>query len=454
MDSNFHFGFKHLPDGNILLLGPDGSSICCDETGRILLGSNGQPMTIKQQREKKQQSYSAEETKVPLGEYRKLLEELFRPRLNLRTMEIEFQGTEISEEEFESLNVTLVENEGLRFQKGDMQAVVRAIARKAAYDPVHTYLNSLGTVEGPVLTDEEWDQIAVLALDLGDSWSRKVVQKQLLSAVARVFDPGCKVDYCLILHGAQGLGKSSYFRALAGEFFTDSMGGLDNIKDDLMIMHRSWFAEWSEADQVFVGANKAERIKRFVSTQEDAFRIPYGRSTHSFKRRGILCGTTNRDDWANDPSGNRRFPVLSPPSINTEWIEANRDRIWARVMVEYRKGQRWWFTKEEEDKISQEAAKYAPEDPNADRILTALRAMPDRWFCAHEVASIHLQWPEDRIDRKSLNAVARILNAISTQGVISERKYHEPVNPSHGSKGSKRVWCLPTQSTQITQLDT
>ncbi len=111
-----------------------------------------------------------------------------------------------------------------------MQAVVRAIARKAAYDPVHTYLNSLGTVEGPVLTDEEWDQIAVLALDLGDSWSRKVVQKQLLSAVARVFDPGCKVDYCLILHGAQGLGKSSYFRALAGEFFTDSMGGLDNIK--------------------------------------------------------------------------------------------------------------------------------------------------------------------------------------------------------------------------------
>jgi predicted P-loop ATPase len=440
MDSNFHFGFKHLPDGNILLLGPDGSSICCDETGRILLGSNGQPMTIKQHREKKQQSYSAEETKVPLREYRKLLEELFRPRLNLRTMEIEFSGTEISEEEFESLNVTLVENEGLRFQKGDMQAVVRAIARKAAYDPVHTYLNSLGTVEGPVLTDEEWDQIAVLALNLGDSWSRKVVQKQLLSAVARVFEPGCKVDYCLILHGVQGLGKSSYFRALAGEYFTDSMGGLDNIKDDLMIMHRSWFAEWSEADQVFVGANKAERIKRFVSTQEDAFRIPYGRSTHSFKRRGILCGTTNRDDWANDPSGNRRFPVLSPPSINTEWIEANRDKIWARVMVEYRKGQRWWFTKEEEEIISQKTAEYAPINDECENAWEWLKSHSGEWVSTKDLMIEALGRDPEQIRQKEVSAFSRQMSGLQQRGALKENRNYMPRKALSGTRIRTTCW--------------
>ncbi len=451
MDSNFHFGFRQLPDGNVLLLGPDGSSILVDDTGRIRLGSDGHPMTIKQANEKKTKSYSSEETKVPLGEYHNLLEELFHPRLNLRTMELEFDGREIPEEEFESLNVTLVKNEGLRFQKGDLQSVLRALARKSAYDPVHTYLNGLGVVGGPVLSDEEWDQIAVLALDLGDSWSRNVVQKQLLSAVARVFDPGCKVDYCLILHGGQGLGKSSYFRALAGEYFTDSMGGLDNIKDDLMIMHRSWFAEWSEADQVFVGANKAERIKRFVSTQEDAFRIPYGRSTHSFKRRGVLCGTTNRDDWANDPSGNRRFPVLAPPAINTEWIEQNRDRIWARVMVEYRKGQRWWFTKEEEEVISQKAADYAPEDPHAERMHEQLRACPGRWFSAQELACLALNWEAERIDKRTLNAVARSLHALKDPHCVTERRSHCPVNPSHGGKGTRRVWAYMAPSTQSTQ---
>ena len=451
MDSNFHFGFKHLPNGDVLLLGPDGSSICCDASGRLRVGPDGNPMTLNQWNEQKTKSYSSKEEKVPLGEYHDVLNNLFHPRLNLRSLEIEFDGSPVTEESFESLNVTLVRDHGLRFKKADMQSVLRSLARDSAYDPIERYLNSLGIEGGPVLSDEEWDQISVLALGLGDSWSRKVVQKQLLSAAARVMDPGCKVDYCLILHGGQGAGKSTYFQALAGDHFTDSMGGLDNVKDDLMIMHRAWFAEWSEADQVFVGANKAEKIKRFVSAREDAFRIPYGRTTQVFKRRGVLCGTTNREDWANDPTGNRRFPVLSPTAIDTDWITANRDRIWARVVVELRKGGKWWFSKEEEAHISQEAAKYAPEDPNADRVLTALRAMPDRWFCAHEVAAIHLQWPDERIDKKSLNAVARILNALSTQGVISERKYHDPVNPSHGSKGSKRVWSLPTQSTQLTQ---
>ena len=440
MDSNFHFGFRQLPDGNVLLLGPDGSSILVDDTGRIRLGSNGQPMTINQLNEKKTKSYSSEETKVPLGEYHNLLNELFHPRLNLRTMELEFEGREITEEEFESLNVTLVKNEGLKFQKGDMQSVLRSLARQSEYDPVKTYLNSLGVVDGPVLSDEEWDQIAVLALDLGDSWSRNVVQKQLLSAVARVMDPGCKVDYCLILHGGQGLGKSSYFRALAGEYFTDSMGGLDNIKDDLMIMHRSWFAEWSEADQVFVGANKAERIKRFVSTQEDSFRVPYGRSNHVFKRRGILCGTTNRDDWANDPSGNRRFPVLSPPAINIDWIEANRDRIWARVMVEYRKGARWWFTKEEEEVISQKTAEYAPINDECENAWEWLKSHSNEWVSTKDLMIEALGRDPEQIRQKEVSAFSRQMSGLQSRGALKENRNYMPRKALSGTRIRTTCW--------------
>ena len=451
MDSNSFFGFRRLPDGNVLLLGPDGSAICVDDSGRIRLGSNGQPMTINQVKAKKAKSYSQEEVKVPLGEYHDRLEELFHPRMNLRTMELELNGVPTSEEEFESLNVTLVREHGLKFQKTDMQSVLRSLAQKSAYDPIHRYLDGLGVEGAPILSDDEWDQIAVLALGLGDSWSRKVVQKQLLSAAARVFDPGCKVDYCLILHGQQGSGKSTYFRALAGEHFTDSMGNLDNIKDDLMTMHGAWFSEWSEADQVFVGANKAERIKRFVSTQEDRFRVPYGRTSHAFKRRGILCGTTNRDDWANDPSGNRRFPVLSPPAIDIDWITENRDRIWSRVVVEFRKGSRWWFTKEEEAIISQRAAEYAPEDPHAERMFEQLRACPGRWFSAQELGCLALGWEPEKIDKRSLNAVARSLHAVQDPQCVTDRRSHCPVNPSHGGKGTRRVWAYIPVITQSTQ---
>lgn len=442
MDSNFHFGFRHLPNGDVLLLGPDGSSICCDASGRIRVGSDGNPMTIKQHNEQKTKSYSSKEEKVPLAEYHDVLRDLFHPRLNLRSLEIECNGESLTEESFESLNVTLARDHGLLFKKADMQSVLRSLARDEAYDPIERYLNSLGVEGGPVLTDEEWDQIAVLALGLTDSWSRLVVQKQLLSAVARVMDPGCKVDYCLILFGEQGAGKSSYFRALAGDHFTDSMGSLDNVKDDLMVMHRSWFSEWAEADQVFVGRDKSEKIKRFVSTQEDAFRLPYGRSTHMFKRKGILCGTTNRDDWANDPTGNRRFPVLAPKAIDTDWITANRDQIWARAVVEYRKGGRWWFSKEEEAVITKTTAEYAPLNDECEMAWEWLSSHSGEWVSTRDLMIEALGRDPEQIRQRDVSAFCRQMSVLLQRGALKENRNYLSRKALAGGRLRTTCWCL------------
>ena len=440
MDSNFCFTVRHLPDGKALLCDGEGHPVLVGPTGRIQLNKHGQPMIYQAEKSAPASTGHSEETKVPLAEYRSLIKQLYQPRLNLRTQQLEINGEEINEAEFEELHVHAVEKHSLRFRKGDFQAVCRALAWRASYDPVEAYIKGLGMEGAPILTDEEWDQIAVLALGLTDSWSRTVVQKFLLSAVARAMDPGCKVDFCLLLYGAQGLGKSSFFQALGGDFFSDSMGDLSDKKDDLMVLHRNWINEWSEADQIFVGANKAERIKRFVSSQEDSFRAPYGRTTQAFKRRSILCGTTNRDDWANDPTGNRRFPVLAPTEIDVEWITTNRDRIWGRATVEWRRGARWWFLKEEEQLITEQAARYSPEDPHAEAMLEQLRACPNRWFSTQELAMLALEWDKAQITKRSMSALARSLHALSDPCVSSERRTHTPVNPSHGLKGTRKVW--------------
>ena len=446
MDSNFSFSVRTLPNGGLLLCSPDGAPVLVDASGRIRLDKNNQPMTYTGTSPAIEAAKQSKENRVDLADYFEVLSVLYQPRLNLRSQQLELNGSEIGEEEFEALHVACLRDNQLQFKKGDMQAVIRAIARSAAYDPVHTYLSSLGVEGGPVLDDEEWDQIAVLTLGLADSWSRTVVQKFLLAAVARVMEPGCQVHQCLILHGRQGLGKSTFFRVLGGDFFSDSMGNLDEKKDDLMIMHRTWINEWSEADQIFVGANKAEKIKRFVSASDDSFRSPYGRTTQKWLRRSVLCGTTNRDDWANDPSGNRRFPVLSPKEINTQWLTEHRDRVWARAVVEYRRGRRWWFEEEEELLISRQAANYTPDDPVAERLLNQLQVAPGRWFSTQELAMLALDWEQKECTKKSLGSLARSLQALATSCVTSDRRSHTPLNPSHGLKGTKKVWAyIPDQ---------
>ena len=400
-------------------------------------------MTLNDVKPQQAARKQTEPVKVPLEEYPDLVKSLFSPRLNLRSQQIEISGKEISEEEFESLHIYAAQTHGLKFRKSDLQAQVRANARQASYDPVQQYLSGLGCEGGPCLTDEEWDQIAVLALGLEDSWSRLVVQKWLISAIARAMDPGCKVDYCLILHGGQGLTKSSFFNAIGGDFFSDSMDNLENKKDDLLILHRNWICEWSEADQVFVGANKAERIKRFVSSREDTFRAPYGRTTQCFPRRSILCGTTNRDDWANDPTGNRRFPVLSPPVCNIAWIEENRERILSRAVVAWRSGQQWWFTKEEEARITRETAEYAATNDEVEMVWEFLKRVKGEWWSTRDLMLKALGREAGTIKQSEVSQLTRALNVLTHRGCLKDRRNYQGRTGQSPSRIKANCWMVP-----------
>ncbi|GIR24992.1 MAG: hypothetical protein CM15mP39_08030 [Synechococcus sp.] len=62
-----------------------------------------------------------------------------------------------------------------------------------------------------------------------------------------------------------------------------------------------------EIDSV-VGKRESETLKKFLSAQVDNVRKPYGRGVETLQRTCGIVGTTNRDDFIKDPTGNRRFP--------------------------------------------------------------------------------------------------------------------------------------------------
>ncbi|WP_457766941.1 VapE domain-containing protein [Cyanobium sp. ULC065] len=135
------------------------------------------------------------------------------------------------------------------------------------------------------------------------------------------------VHTCLVSASeAQGIGKSEFWKILGGEWFSDSLGDLRDIREDRIQLHSAWIHEWGEIDNI-IGKRESETLKRFVSCSQVDCRRPYGRGVEHLKRSCGLVGTTNRRDFMKDPTGNRRLPVIHIQSVALPLVRANRDRI-------------------------------------------------------------------------------------------------------------------------------
>ena len=121
--------------------------------------------------------------------------------------------------------------------------------------------------------------------------------------------------------GQQGARKSSFWKALGGNFFSDALRDIQS-KDDLMVLHRSWIMEWAELDHI-TNKRHAGQVKAFLSQSTDMFRVPYGKATEAFPRRGIIVGSTNRDEFLVDDTGNRRFWVIPVEATHSKPIDVD-----------------------------------------------------------------------------------------------------------------------------------
>ena len=213
---------------------------------------------------------------------------------------------------------------------------VQTAARDHPFHPVKTYLQSL-----------HWDGVERvnrwLSTYLGANdtdYSRAVGSRWLISAVARIFNPGAKADCCLILEGPQGIRKSTALRTLAGEYFTDELADLGS-KDAAMQTRGVWIIELSELDGL--GHGEVARIKAFISRTTDRYRPPYGMRLVESPRQCVFGGTVNHGSYLRDETGGRRFWPIVCGSIDSAALAKDRDQLWAETKVKFESGQVWWL---------------------------------------------------------------------------------------------------------------
>ncbi|MBB4287682.1 VapE domain-containing protein [Roseospira goensis] len=268
---------------------------------------------------------------------------------------------------------------------------VAAYARGQAIHPVRDYLDGL-TWDGTPRLDT-WLSTYVGAEDT--RLTRAFGARWMISAVARIRQPGCKADHMLVLEGPQGLKKSTAFKTLCGEaWFTDELAEVGS-KDAAMQLQGAWVVEMAELDAM----SKAEtgRIKAFLTRTTDRYRPPYGRHTIEVPRQAVLCGTVNHETWLKDETGGRRFwPVKAGATgpIDLDGLAQARDQLWGEAVARFAAGEPWWL--DQRDLVSDAAAAQ-----DAKRVSDAWEEKIDRWL-THTTERIKVgydTWENREIER-------------------------------------------------------
>lgn len=284
-----------------------------------------------------------------------------------------------------------------------------AVLTRHSYHPIRDYLNGLTWDGVPRL-----DRIIIDYMGAEDSeLNRAMSRKHFVAAVARVFNPGCKYDYCLIMSGAEGIGKSTLLRVMGGRWFNDSITTLEG-KEGMEQLRRAWVVELGELSSI--KRSDVEQVKAHLSKQVDIYRAAYARRVLEHPRQCVFCGTTNEALFLKGDTGNRRFwviPVVAELRKYKDWSEAirrDRDQLWAEAVHYYKQGEPLYLSEELEAQAKQRQQNF--NDDNDDPIV----AMLDKYLNT----LLPVNW--DTMDIQARRSYLRDPDPLQAEGTVKRDK--------------------------------
>lgn len=170
----------------------------------------------------------------------------------------------------------------------------------------------------------------------------RAVSAYLWTALAgRVLSPGCKADMVPIFVGNQGVGKSTAVAALAPapEFFAEISFA---EKDDNLSrkMRGKLVAEIGELRGLHT--KELEAIKAFITRTHENWVPKFREFETSFPRRLVFIGTTNKDQFLADETGNRRWLPVRVGRVDVRKVREVAPLCWAEAALRFQQGGVLW----------------------------------------------------------------------------------------------------------------
>ena len=267
-----------------------------------------------------------------------------------------------------------LQHEGIYVKVNEAGLAAQTVAMENRVNPVRDYLESLKW-DGTKRTDE------LFPLYFGaetNNYAREIGRRFLIAAAARVLSPQpVKSDCVPVLEGPQGSFKSTAVNKLFHPWFTDHLPDL-TTKDAYLQLAGVWCVELGEMDTI--SRASITKVKAFLSSEVDRYRLPYGRRAIDVPRHNVFVGTVNKDQYLLDETGARRFWPVRCGIIRVDELARDRDQLWAEAVSQLRAGAAWWLDSPElNQEAKREQSARFESDPWDELIVPWLRNPQERY---------------------------------------------------------------------------
>jgi predicted P-loop ATPase len=225
------------------------------------------------------------------------------------------------------------------------------------YDPFQFYLNHL-----PPWNEDMDDYIMELAMSVivkGEAEEQllfcQCLKKWLVGMVACWLDPKVVNNVILVLIGAQGSYKTTWFSYLLPPelraYFRIKTNASRMTKDDLLALTQYGLVCYEELDTM--GNRELNELKSAVTMPTIDERPAYGRYHEHRRHLASFCGTGNNVQFLSDPTGNRRWLPFEVDTIQSPLMfPFNYAGIYSQARRLYRDGFQYWFSQAEIQRLN------------------------------------------------------------------------------------------------------
>ena len=389
-------------------------------------------------RPKKSASDAAKEREEDVRQVKEILKDLRKNELTGAIEYTDSTGRTVSLQgnDLDLMTTKLACEFGVFIVEPRIKSAIQYAAQKNSYCPIRRYLDHCSSNAKP---HEAWDRIGEVFLGNKHNIATLAMQRMMIGAVARAYNPGCSMSWLPILVGAQGVGKSMFARNLVPPaLFSEVTTPLDTLMKEQYRLHVAWLLELPEIDNYF-NIRNIENFKNLITTRADEVRRPYASLPERLFRRFVLIGTTNRNQFLVDSTGNRRFvPLEIGGGFQIPWKQLvdERDSLWAAAVEAYRSGVGYEFNSGEIAAISEYIQEFGDPDPWMEKVSHYVAIKPE--VTAAEVLTNALELDPRNQGRREARRVADVLQSLGWRRLVTSRK------DANGKTKSVRIWQRPT----------